>query len=147
MRFIQAEPALEGLLLVIELAAQFEQVFQFEIGGIDFFLTVARECPIFQVEVMNESIAAARPPDFVFRFADRQSEPTLSGPFRGRHFRLLEVDEHHLMAVEAVAGDQGAATVLERKDVERQVGNFDVSSGGREMPAVREKKARLGRSG
>src|SRR5205814_1387178 len=110
-------------------------------------LAGAFELTLVQVEGVEETVAAAGPPDAVFPRGHGEAEPTLPGAFGHQYFSGNEIDERHFMAVESVGGDECVLVVLERVNVERQVGDLDVFAGGRKVPAVGQEEAGLGRSG
>lgn len=133
----EQQPAAEvfALLAVGGLAA-------LRIERVDFGKLVALER-----ELVDQIRAAARPPDARGVGRGSQAEPTLKDGFAGERLFFGQVDERQLVGVEAVGGDERAAAIGQRNNVERQVVQLDLVAGRREGPAVGQQEAAVGLAG
>ena len=96
---------------------------------------------------MQRVAAATRQPDSVAFGAHRQAEPALPDCLTIDDSPGIQIDERQLMGVVAGGGCQCVTVVSQSDDVERQVGQGDVLSGGLQGPAVGKEKAVIGRAG
>jgi hypothetical protein len=102
---------------------------------------------LLTVEGMNDIRAAAGQPHALLVGVESQSEPALPHDLFRHDAGFEQVDESQLVPVVSARRGQRQLAVLERNDVERQVGEGDLSAGGGDVPAVGEQVAGLSRPG